>query len=103
MPLDKIERTSQREMDQEILYGIRGLQGMAPISEDMMVTYLQNTCHWKTTIGRVRDRLHYLVSAGLLDREVEWDGGEVTHYTITAPGMNVLDGVCPWPGWTPAG
>ena len=103
MPLDPIERASQRDMDSDILYFVRGMQATAPITEETTVSFIQNICHRRVTPLRIRDRLHYLVAAGLLNRKTEWDGGEVTHYTITALGMNVLDGVCPWPGWTPAG
>jgi hypothetical protein len=98
----QITIAGQRELDQEILYFVRGMQQTAPITEESIAGYLVNHARRRVTVARVRDRVMYLVSAGLLARKVEWDGGEVTRYEIAAKGMNVLDGVEPWPGWKPA-
>jgi hypothetical protein len=95
----RIENAGTRELDQEILYFVRGMQSQAPITEESITGYLVNHARRRITPARVRDRTHYLVSAGLLSRKTEWDGGEVTRYEITALGMNVLDGAAPWPGW----
>jgi hypothetical protein len=95
----QIELAETRGLDQEILYFTRGLQSTAPITEEAIEGYLIHHARRRVTAARVRDRLVFLVAAGLLAKKTIWDGGEVTRFEISAKGMLVLDGAEPWPGW----
>lgn len=93
----------QAKMDREILHYVRSMAGMAPVTQDAIHGYLTHAARRVCTPDDVRDRLTYLVSAEYLNCKREWDGGEVVIYTVTATGMDMLDGRIPpreWNGGT---
>jgi len=98
--MDKLARHNQQEMDREILGYVRGMQDMAPVTAESVHRYLKNV-EGRRRVAEldVTDRLAYLASAGYLEKKVEWDGGEVVHWRITADGMDVLDGNVPPRNW----
>ena len=100
--MNEVERQNQMEIDRLILNYVRGMQQMAPVTVDSVVSYLVNVARRHVTQMTVEDRLAYLVSSGYLDRKVEWDGGEVVRYLITANGMDLLDGNIPPKNWRPS-
>ena len=95
------ELSNQREIDQEILYYTRAMQGMAQIVPASAHAFLTITRRRKMTMHEVQDRLDYLVSAGYLEEKKEFQGGEYGHYRITATGRDLLDGAIPPRGWKP--
>jgi hypothetical protein len=97
--MDDVRRQQQREIDEDILAYVREAQKLACVQEESITKFLVITRRRKITAVSVRDRIDYLTSAGLLKSETVWEGGELTHYTITALGMDVLDGNVPPPNW----
>lgn len=95
----KIFLHAQAEMDRDILHYVRSMSGMAPVTQDSVFAYLTRAARRTCTSDDVRDRLTYLVSAEYLNCKREWDGGEVVVYTVTATGMDYLDGRIPPRGW----
>lgn len=93
------ELANQREIDQDILYYVRAMQGMAQILPGSIHSFLTITRRRHMTMKEVQDRLDYLVSAGHLENKKEFQGGEYGHYRITATGMDVLDGAIAPRGW----
>jgi len=89
---------AQREIDEEILNYIREMQGTAPIRAESVCGFLVHIRRRRLMASYVADRLAYLVSRGFLEAKREWEGGEgdVTTYTISAAGRDVLDLVKPW-------
>lgn len=78
---------------------IREAVRMAPVTEEAVLGFIQVNRRRAATKADVQDRLRYLASAGYVEKHVEWAGGEFVHYTITADGMDVLDGVKPPRNW----
>ncbi len=97
--MDRIEIQNQQEMDREILEYVRAMQRMAQVMALSVHSFLTVQRRRQVLLKDVEDRLAYLVSASYLERNQEWQGGEYFHYTITADGMDVLDGVKPPRGW----
>jgi hypothetical protein len=88
----------QQEMERDIAAYVREAQRMAPIRVEHVLGFLSRVRRMDTHIGQVRDRVAYLVSRGILKAEKVWQPGEgeVETYTITADGMDALDGRRPW-------
>ena len=101
MSMTPAELHNRNEIDREILYYVREMQHLAPVRAESVVSFLTVSRRRKMTDREVADRLAYLVSAGLLERKIVWDGGEVEHFQIGALGMDVLDGAVPPRGWKP--
>ncbi len=98
--MNKIEIAAQRELDNEILQYVRGMEQLAPVVSDGVFRFLHRGRTALTQLT-IEDRLSYLVDAGLLARKRDWvDGGELVTYRATAKGRDVLDGVLPPPGWS---
>jgi len=89
---------AQREMDEEILYYVRGMQTTAPVRAESVHGYLVKIRRRRVTDSMAADRLGYLVDRGFLAVREEWapGEGEVRYFEITADGRDVLDGVRPW-------
>lgn len=89
---------AQHEMDEDILSYIRGMQGIAPIREESVYSYVRNNRRRKVLESDVLDRLNYLGDKGYLKLIEEWVSGEgdIVYYYVTADGRDVLDGVKPW-------
>lgn len=91
---------NQNEMDREVLYYVREMQKHAPVLAESATGFLREQRRRKVTDQHVQDRLDYLVSAGYLAARKDWGAGEeVVSYTITADGMDLLDGKIPPRGW----
>ncbi len=90
---------AQRETDQDILAYVREMQKHAPVVEEAIHNFLTTVRRRKIATFETRDRLDYLVSANFLKEEKVWVGGEEIHYTITALGMETMDGAVPPRGW----
>lgn len=89
----------QRECDNDILGFVRQAAQWAPVTGESVANFLVDTRRRRMTTADVRDRIAYLVSAKLLESEKVWEpGGEVQHFTVTALGMDVCDGLARWPG-----
>lgn len=101
MDAAKIRLQAQRDTDADILSFVRGMQQHAPVLEDSVHTFLTKVRRRSIILSETRDRLAYLVSANFLKRERVWNGGEEEHYTITALGMDTLDGAVPPRDWQP--
>ena len=101
--MNRVERQNQQELNREILHFVRGMQSMAPVTAESVYNYLVNVARRKTDEMQVEDRLAYLTALEppCLKKIVEWDGGEVVRYEITAAGMDLLDGNIPPPNWRP--
>jgi len=95
------ELHARNEMDQEILYYTREMQSRAPVTAESITGFLTGARRRKVSARETQDRIDYLVSAGYLVAIKEWQGGEFTHYRITAAGMDLLDGAIPPRGWAP--
>jgi len=90
---------AQREMDEDILSYVRGLQDTAPICMESVHSFLHDVRRRRRVLAlQVQGRLSYLVSKGYLVAQDEWVAGEgqVTYYRITALGCDVLDRIKPW-------
>ena len=102
--MDPVKRKLQRLLNEETLRFVRDLQQSAPVTEEAIHAYLTTARHIRVAITDLRDRILYLASAGYLSSHTEWqDGGEMTTYTVTAMGMDLLDGELPPPNWNPRG
>jgi hypothetical protein len=100
MNMNEMELEAQRQLDEEILHFVRGMQDAGPVTAESAIHYLRvRRARPTITEARVRDRLKYLAKSGLLDEKTQWSGGSVTHYEITARGMDMLDGAIPPMGW----
>lgn len=97
--MNDVERQQQREIDEDILAYVREAQKLAPVSEESICKFLVVTRRRKITALSVRDRLEYLSSANSLKAEKVWEGEEKVFYTITADGMDLLDGNIPPRNW----
>lgn len=86
------------EIDRDIMSYVREMQRMAPVAEDAVQRFLTVIRHRRILATETGDRLRYLADSGLLKTRSEWlRGGVVVTYTITANGMDVLDGNVPPP------
>jgi hypothetical protein len=99
MDAAKAKLQAQRETDQDILAYVRELQKHAPVVEEAIHNFLTTVRRRKIATFETRDRLDYLVSANFLKREKVWNGGEEEQYTVTALGMETMDGAIPPRGW----
>jgi len=89
-----------REIDNDIRYFVRGMQDQGPVTAESVEGFLVRARRRQIRADQVRDRLNYLVSLKDLERHVEWNAGaELKHYTITAQGMQRMDGVIPPEEW----
>jgi hypothetical protein len=98
-----VELALQAEIDRDILAFVREMEQLAPVSVESIVSFETVTRRRRVLDCKLRDRIAYLVRAGLLKSNSEWRGGEQVNYTITALGMDVLDGNAPPPNWRPEG
>lgn len=92
------------EVDRDILGYVREMQQHGPVQSEPVERFLVNIRRRKVTAMDVVERLEYLSAndRALLEKHVEWNRGEFVHFTITANGMDVLDGVLPPPNWRPS-
>lgn len=92
-----------QELDREILAYVREMQQHGPVQAEAICRFVQVVRRRRVTALDIQDRLLYLSAADrrLLESHTEWQDGEFTHYTITADGMDVLDGALPPPNWRP--
>lgn len=92
------ERNAAREERMRAICAyVRELSPMAPVTEDAIARFaLRHGC--ADEIHQVKDDLIYLASAGDLGRERIWgDDGFLYQFTITAQGIDRLDGrIAPW-------
>ena|GEM_PF-3402942 len=90
---------TQREIDEEILYYVRSMQGTAPIRIETIERYLQRVRNRRgLTSADVLDRVKDLVDRDLLDEDRQFEAGEgyVDYYEVTAKARRCLDGAEPW-------
>lgn len=99
--MNQVEIQNREEIDRDILYYVREMQRLAQVQAGSVLGFLKVQRRRQLALRDVEDRLAYLVSAGYLAKNREWHGGEYFHFTITADGMDVLDGVKPPRGWAP--
>lgn len=89
----------RNELDREIMFYIRETRRLDPeaiVTAESVLGFLTAQRRRDTRIGEVEDRLAYLVDAGFLRKGKHWDFGRWLHfYTVTADGMDVLDGARP--------
>ena len=96
---DELKRKAifDRAIDTEILFYVREMQQRAPVGVGAIEAYLTRQRQMVTDLTEIRDRLAYMVSQGRLKDEKEFEAGEWVHYySITASGMDVLDGKVPY-------
>ena len=88
----------QQEQERDIAAYVREAQIMAPIRAEHVHGFLTRVRRFEITLHQVRDRLAYLVSRGYLAADRRWAAGEgyVDYFTVTADGMDALDGRRPW-------
>jgi hypothetical protein len=94
-----IDQYNRNELDREIMFFVRQMAATAPVTAESIGAFIRDVRRRKASDPEIADRLQYLESAGYLKRNVEWMGGEFVHFTITADGIDVLDGVKPPRGW----
>jgi hypothetical protein len=99
--MNDVKRFAQKQMDEDILFFVREMTQTAPVTAESIHGFLANIRRSKATITDVKDRLIYLVGANYLKEDKVWEGGEVIRYTITADGMDLLDGNIPPRNWKP--
>jgi hypothetical protein len=89
------------EVDRDILGYVREMQQHGPVTAAAVYRFLTNIRRRRVTELDVGERLDYLAATDrkLLECHTEWRQGEFNHYTITADGMDVMDGVLPPPNW----
>lgn len=92
----------QAEVDRDILCYVRDMQAAAPVTAEAVTRFLTNIRNRRVTADDVVDRLAYLTDRELLKKHVAWKQGRFENYTISADGMDVLDGKLPPPNWRPA-
>ena len=102
--MNQLELHRRDTIDTEILYYVRNMQEVSPVTAENIFMFLHTTRRHELLQPFVKDRLAYLTSAApdkpaLLTETVEWDGGEVRFYRITAAGMDLLDGAVPPRNW----
>ena len=97
--MNELELTAQRELDHDILAFVREMEQHAPVRAESVHGFESVTRRRRVTLSQIRDRLTYLVRAGYLAQETRWAGGEVHEFTITAEGMELLDGATPPRHW----
>jgi hypothetical protein len=93
------ELHQRNELDRDILTYVREAVRLAPVTLDAIEGFITTIRRRSVVRADIVDRLRYLASAGYLELHTEWAGGEFTHYTVTADGMDVLDGVKPPRNW----
>lgn len=90
---------AQREMDEEIVFFVRGMQSSAAVRSSSIHSYLRHSRRRLTvTELDVELRLDYLCDKQYLKCTTEWVAGEgdIKFYEVTANGSDALDGVIPW-------
>ncbi len=100
--MNAMELQAQEELDRDIAGYVREMQRLAPVTAESVYSFV--TVHRRRRVTRraVDDRLQYLVGAGDLDRHREWEAGAaLEHFTVTAQGMDRLDGALPPKNWRP--
>lgn len=93
------ELSQQHDTDEEILRYVREMQKNAPVELETIFQFLTRIRRKNLTRTELQDRLIYLTDKKLLTEKKEWSGGEIRHWTITAYGMDVLDGNVPPDYW----
>ena len=99
--MDAVKRQAQLDLDHDILFYVRDAQALAPVTEESVFGFVVKQRRRKVTILDICDRLNYLTAAKYLDYHHEWKNGDFVHYTITADGMDLLDGNIPPRDWKP--
>jgi hypothetical protein len=97
--MNEMELAAQRELDEEILTFVRGLETYGPVTEESVARYIRIQRARRVCARTIQDRLLYLAKAKYLEQITTWSGGSVTRYEITALGMQLLDGAIPPEGW----
>jgi hypothetical protein len=98
--MDAVEIQARKELDNDILAFVRGMQQHAPVTEDSVYAFEKNVRHRRVTLSEIRDRLAYLTSAQYLKAKNVFEAGEtLVKYEITADGMDLLDGNIPPRNW----
>lgn len=94
--MDEFELEVQTEVDRTCLIYVREMQTMAEVNEAPILAFVGKRYRYSTV--RIRSRLQYLVSKGWLAIEKKFVRGlgDVSFYTCTATGSDVLDGALPW-------
>jgi hypothetical protein len=100
--MDAIKLNAQAELDHDILAYVRGMADTAPVTQESVFGFVTVQRHRRVRLDQVKDRMAYLVAADYLEPHREWQAGEgeILHYTITANGMDMLDGVIPPRNWS---
>lgn len=99
--MDPVKRQAQLDLDHDILFYVRDAQTLAPVTDESIHGFVVSQRRRRVTLSDIRDRLNYLESAKCLDKRPDWQGGEVWFWTITAKGMDLLDGNIPPLNWKP--
>lgn len=100
--MDAVKLQALRELDRDILAFVRGMQKHAPVTEESIYEFIVGPRRRRVTIDDIRDRIIYLLNAKHLEARGNWkDGAELVEYTITADGMDLLDGNIPPRNWKP--
>jgi hypothetical protein len=99
MNTDGIDTYNRNELDRDIMMFVRMSAIAAPVTAEAVTGFIQTVRRRRVTDSEIADRLQYLVGAGYLKRNVEWQNGEFVHFSITADGVDVMDGVKPPRNW----
>lgn len=88
----------QREIDEEILAYVRGLQDTAPISRDSIHAYLVRVRRRSITEAQTIDRINDLTGRGLLLRKRIFEAGRgyAFEHEVSPRGRAMLDRAEPW-------
>ena len=88
----------QRQLDEEILAYVRGMQSLAPVRADSVESYLRRVRRLGFVHAALVDRLLDLEGRGYLLRENRFEAGEgtVAYYQVSFTARAVLDGAAPW-------
>jgi hypothetical protein len=101
--MDAVKLQAQRDLDHDILFYVREVQKIAPVTEESVHGFVTAQRRRRVTRSDIADRLDYLASSGCLEKHTEWQAGEgnVDYWKITAKGMDILDGNIPPLNWKP--
>lgn len=95
--MDAVKRAEKRETRLDIMAYVRGMQQQAPVRAESVHGFLTHQRRRKLTLTETRDHLAYLSNSGHLSEHKVFENGErIPEYTITAKGMEAMDGDVPF-------
>lgn len=100
--MSSIDHANRQALDRDIMTFVRESARMAPVTFQAINLFVRDIRRRMVSPAEIKDRMTYLEAAGYLEQHRDWQAGEgeLIHYTITADGMDVMDGVKPPRGWT---